>query len=346
MMEKPGASLERKDEDEFFRRCDAMMEVYKKLEEQRKTGPRAEGHFNPADYPVPEYSFQMGGTTVSLAGYWHEMGYFDEHKEQIEGHIKGAAVLVTEQARLAEGGLKDKTVEIPDDFFEEVEKVAWRNHVSVVSNDSHMHPRIKRTGMLSNELKDADGQLTQLKAEVFLSALALTTGALGLGVYDKLKSRLEGATMSRRSFLLGGVAAGVAAISATSLYATLLNKNLAQPYNRRAGSPVGPFMFDSEDYRDVATAYTIATMAKSLPAKSRVAVVYGSGHMRSIKHYLDDPTELAIKMAMYRAAYGDAIPESVVYTPTGADISRSSPEKSWIPENQKAFVSRKNAEKV
>ncbi|MDP3645673.1 MAG: hypothetical protein Q8R25_01155 [bacterium] len=350
MIEKMRMSPENKEsEEEFLRRCDSMVVLAKRLREKRNSGQEISSADENEAYnqPVPEYAWKMGNSTVSLAGYWHEPEYFEKNEQQVRRHIGGATILVTELARLAEGALSDKTIEVQDDFFEEVERVAWESHVPVVSNDQHLHHRIRQTGLFGeNVLQDRDKEIGEVKIEVFLAALAVTTGALGLGVYGKIKDQLENKTMSRRSFLVGGVAAGIATLSAASLYGTILNVYGSTPDNRRDSSPVGPVLFDASDYRDVATAYTISSLAKSLPPKSRVAVVYGVGHMRAVKHYLDNPTELTIKMALYAAAYGDTIPESIVFTPTGMDVSRKYPNASWTRETQDAFVDRKQKESL
>lgn len=299
-----------------------------------------------AQYEVPELTMPIGECDVALAGYWHEMAYFDAHEQQIRNHIRGADILVTELAQLSGGQLKDKTIDVPDDFFEEIERVAWPN-VPIVCVDPHLHGSIDRKAL---ELRDSE--FTKAKGVTFLSALALTSAALGVGAYQEFKARADAVesevgtensdrrTMSRRSFLVGGASAAVASVSFASLFGTYLNAQ-PQPYHRRAESPVGAVLLDKEDYRDVATAYTILTAARTLPKGSRVAVTYGAGHMRSLKHYLDNPNELAIKMALYKSMYEGIIPEPQVQVPIGSSIDRRHPENSWDTIPMSAFLEEK-----
>jgi hypothetical protein len=82
------------------------------------------------DFVPAEYDFQLNNSTVSLAGYWHNMAYYDVHKENIRKHIGGATVLVTELAQLAEGASDNSEFTFNDDFFTKLEQDAWNAKIS------------------------------------------------------------------------------------------------------------------------------------------------------------------------------------------------------------------------
>lgn len=346
--------------ENFFRQCDTMMEGLEIRKGKRQPliseweeTLRLQGK-TLNDFPVPEYDFRVGNSTVSLAGYWHDLPYYEAHKEQVQRHIAGSTVLVTELAQLAEGAFKN-TQGYYEDFFQKIERVAWDNKVPLVCDDQNQHERIKKSRMpvnFNHDLYEADMNLQGIKIGVFLASVATISAALGIDVhrkypsiFNKLEEKAEAPLLSRRSVVFGGLAATTATMSASSLYGAFVNLPLPQPYLRRHNNPAGPLIMDREDYRDVATAYTILKMAKDLPRGSRISVVYGVGHMRPIKHYLDKPLELILKMALYQAAYGDTIPKSVVYTPTGMDLSRRAPEASWVPEQREDFSARISRER-
>lgn len=326
----PGAEDRRSEERAFFEASDALMHSY----DQDPTR---------LELPPVEYSFRIGDAQVSLGGYIHDPSYLDAHREQMENHLRGSTVLVIEQAELAESSISEQArryVAGERSFFVETERIAHKQGVPVVSNDPYGHPRIANEGIMRTRLDAKNSSLTELKVEAVLASLAVTGGALGLDIYDKAKKKLS-TVMSRRTFIAAGASALVGGMTATSLYGTLLN-NRSAPVWRRGNSPVGPLLFDAEDYRDVASAYTIATLARDLPKDSKISVVYGVGHMRAIKHYLDSPSELAVKMALYRSVFNDAIPESKVFIPIQGvgESAGANQSHAWRNESQTDFTRR------
>jgi hypothetical protein len=297
------------------------------------------------EIPPVQHTVYLGGVEVNLGGYIHSPQYFEAYREDIKRHVQGATVLVIEQAYLAESSISERAREVLDasesgtSFFIDVERIAHTKGVPVVSNDPYEHPRIPAVAPMTSALEERDLGLIELKVNVVLSALAITAGSLGLDIYELAKKRLVKALPTRRTVLVGGASALVASMSAASLYGTFINNRIyAAPFMRRANSPVGPFLFDAEDYRDVATAYTIATLARDLPRGSRIASVYGVGHIRSIKHYLEHREELAIKRALYMAAFGETVPKSIVFSPQG--VEENGERLLWRPEAQSEFTDR------
>jgi hypothetical protein len=57
-------------------------------------------------------------------------------------------------------------------------------------------------------------------------------------------------------------------------------------------------------------------------------------------HYLQNPFELALRMAIYQSAYGDAIPESRVFTPIGEKLEPKNSKVSWASLPRDEFAKR------
>lgn len=314
---------------EFQRRVEQML-IKLKIDQAgprvRGGGPRFEVpgvlRAEAASDPVPEFSFPYRdtGNTIALAGYWHEKPYFEAHKDQVEAHVRGASVLVTEHLPTAGRDESARRMgRLESSFFWEVERVAHRAQVPVICDDP-VHHRAINFRLGKNDLERAADAVSDTKLEVLAALFISTCTSLGLGIVSsrratlatELKRQVSLRKVSRRSFLAGSLLTGFSGLIGGSLYATVENILLTQPYHRRTDD-VGVLRFDAEDYRDVATAYTIATLARGLPKGSRIAVTYGFGHMRPLLFYLRNPFELAMRMALYKFALGDAIPPSEVY---------------------------------
>ncbi len=107
-------------------------------------------------------------------------------------------------------------------------------------------------------------------------------------------------TMSRRNFLrvLGGGIAAPAILSETA--SALFKKNMEPPgYVRRTDNPLGSFLYDSIDFRDVSVAEGLERLAKSMKGIGPIVVIYGDVHRASIRHYAQSPKERALKRAAY-----------------------------------------------
>lgn len=106
--------------------------------------------------------------------------------------------------------------------------------------------------------------------------------------------------MNRRNFLrvFGGGIAAPAMLSETA--SALFKTNMAAPgYGRRADNPLGAFLYDGIDYRDVSAAEGLDRLARSTNGKGTIVVIYGDVHRASIKHYAESPKERSIKKNAY-----------------------------------------------
>jgi len=120
--------------------------------------------------------------------------------------------------------------------------------------------------------------------------------------------------MSRRNFLrvLGGSIAAPAILSETA--SALFKKNMEPPgYGRRTDNPLGAFLYDSIDYRDVSVAEGLERLARSMNGKGAIAIIYGDAHRASIKHYASSPKERSIKTNVYLPYRAAAPPKLEVF---------------------------------
>ncbi len=332
-----GNFAENKKEKELLSQVKKLRDLTKRIEDELKdlklsSADQEKLLKEVLDTKPAEIEFELNSCKVVLSGYIHSDGLFGVYKSQIERLLDNAKVLIIETAHLAKGdslGYKH--------FFEKIEELAWNKKVPHICNDIHEH-----VSNNPNDQRSLDAINERLKTIKFATLLgAIST--LFLGVNDEMVSRLKtkmenkAISISRRTFITGAFA--TAAVNAMSLYGELGKKvdPKINPIFKRRTDELGFLKFDRDDFRDVYTAYTVYTLSKQLPVESKIALTYGAGHLPIIYHYLKNPTELILRMSIYKIVFGNAIPDSIVHVPRGEYFNNSKVEGNWTGILQENF---------
>ncbi|MBI4050809.1 MAG: hypothetical protein HY396_02440 [Candidatus Doudnabacteria bacterium] len=283
--------------------------------------------------------FQLNGQQVEIHGVYHKPATIEFHHKELEDAIKRAELVVVEMGpvttdlsnALEKSDLNPvvkEEIRSYFDFYNYISELAGRQNKMIVNADpaeSGEGEQFFRNLESFNE-KDEDVQRVKTLVAAGLPAgLALTILRKKMGSAEEMRQTKVGEDtkeanqklpkkMSRRLFILaslGAVAGG--SLASVSKGADYFNRRTDR-FAGRKDNPLGPFLYNLEDYRDLITSEALDKLTKK-SIKGPVTVIYGDTHRSALRHYALSPRERAAKRNLYAAYENIMPPEMKVYKP-------------------------------
>lgn len=265
-------------------------------------------------------SCEVNGSRVELYGIVHVPKTLDVFKKELEKAIENSSAVVLEYAPNASGFyseenlndwaeifksvLDEKEIKISKEeikksisntntaaFYGEIEKIIAEKGKNLFVIDPDNLGDMKS----SSELVEFDKN--KEIASLVVSAGGIT-GYIALELLQKFRNNI-----TRRSFLKNligfiGFANLFPLISSmsdrTMRFAGVETRDVPV-----AGGMMGALAFNLFDYREVSVSHGINEITKEGKREKPLVVIYGAGHVESIKHYLESPKEREVKNISY-----------------------------------------------
>lgn len=244
--------------------------------------------------------FKLNGKDVVVYGLAHIPETFSLYRNEIEDAISKASIVVLEGVKTA-SGLNDPRLfsEYTYPAFPgQMEWLAATHNKLVVTADPRNFSLNKDTLALLSELDKENTDIEKIKKIISSSGPPISLAATAVAIIDYKKGIIK-RPMTRRAFL--GVAAASAGASLTASLSELATLKDISPDRGRQDNPLGAFLYELMDYRNVVVAEGLNRLSKNkiVTNNGPIVVFYGDAHRTALKHYAESPTERSLKLKSY-----------------------------------------------
>lgn len=251
-----------------------------------------------------------GNLEIEMLGVAHIAETLPQHREKIETAIKNSNLLVLEKVAEAEDvnlarNRSKNAVSSGGFFFLEVERMARRYGKDLVTADpfygygadSDEHEEVmEKRERLVKDVRRLVGSIGMSAAAgggvLSLAAMIKASAGDKEGTHSEVS---QGLNLSRRGFLKLAVAGAGATLGHKIADAASEDENYGK---FEFGDPTTDYQLN--DYRDVAIAEGLDTLARSFTQKKKIALLFGAGHIKGIRYYLENPDIRRAKLVLYK----------------------------------------------
>jgi len=267
-------------------------------------------------------SFQLNGKDFELCGVAHIPETIELHHQELETAIKKASAIVVEMGPDVESLrstlkntnlIEEAKAELGEffHFYEYISRLAGTQNKLVINADPSEGGKGEEYFRDGGLLYEKDEQIQNVKT---LISAGLPVALIAFALRNKFGEIMQ-KKISRRAFLggmLGAAASG--SMASLSKMADGFN-NLTDKFVGIKDNPLGQFLYNLADYRDLVVAEALDDLSKR-EIKGPIVVIYGDTHRSALRHYTFAPKERKLKRQTY-LPYDKVLPPKMrIYQPT------------------------------
>ncbi len=276
--------------------------------------------------------FEVNGRQVELYGVLHvpETLEVDEYRETLKQAIARASLVVIESMPTASGMHSERFIkfilemaekssekisrepivnffetEKSGRFFRQIENFAANLHKKAAMVDPWIQ-NIEHPVVVYDLLRRDSDVLTTKTVLGMLGTIAFAFYNL-TGNKANIKNEqtdnspgLSGKSgLTRRQFLKGLSGAVMGGGWLSSMASVIDSSSGISVRGGRADNPLGPFLYNLLDYRDVTVAKGLDILTKKELGEGPIVMIYGAGHASAIRHYAEASLEREAKYTTY-----------------------------------------------